>query len=81
VIQGDQAFCIQAENGKAVWTPIKIGARNGQLVQVLKKQAPSPANAKAFAWQEFTGKEQIVASGVASLTDGQAITVEQRPKK
>jgi RND family efflux transporter MFP subunit len=81
VIQGDQAFCFQAENGKAVWTPIKIGARNGQLVQVLKKQAPSPANAKAFAWQEFTGKEQIVASGVASLTDGQAITVEQRPKK
>ena len=69
----------QVENGKAIRTLIKIGTRNGQFVQVLKKQAPT-ANGKAAVWEDFTGQEQIVASNVASLADRQAISVEQRAK-
>jgi RND family efflux transporter MFP subunit len=77
VTQGDQAFCFQADNGKAVRTPIKIGARNGQFVHVLKKQVHSPVDSGGGSWQDFTGQEQI-ASVAAALTDGQTIEVQRR---
>jgi HlyD family secretion protein len=80
--QGDQASCFRAENGKAVRTPLKIGARNAQFVQVLKKQTKAPANASdTGVWEDFTGQEQIVMSNVAALTDRQAIRVEQTPRE
>jgi HlyD family secretion protein len=74
ITQGDQVLCFQVENGKAVRTPIKVGARNNQIVQVLKKQTKSAAKAgEPGLWADFTGQEQVVVSNAGSLTDGQAV--------
>jgi RND family efflux transporter MFP subunit len=74
LVQGDQAYCYRVENDKAIRTPIKIGARSAQEVQVLKKQTKVPSKAgESGLWEDFTGQEEIVATNAASLTDGQAV--------
>jgi RND family efflux transporter MFP subunit len=78
VTQGDQTFCYRMDNGKAVRTPIEVGLRSNELVEVVKKQT-KPAPAQESRWEDFTGEEVIVASAAASLTDGQAVTVTNRP--
>jgi HlyD family secretion protein len=74
VTQGEQTFCYRLEAGKAVRTPIKIGFRDGQFVEVMKKQTEKDAN-----WVDFTGDEEVVTGGAATLTDGQAMTVAHAP--
>jgi len=75
VIQGEQTFCYRVENGKAVRTPIQVGLRGDEFVEMLKKQTSSPQAAVASAWEDFTGEEVIVASNAASLTDGQTVRI------
>jgi RND family efflux transporter MFP subunit len=75
VTQGEHTFCYRVENGKAVRTPIQVGLRGDEFVEVLKKQTSSPQPAVASAWEDFTGEETIVASNAASLTDGQTVRI------
>jgi HlyD family secretion protein len=77
VTQGEQTFCYRVENGKAVRTPIQVGLRGNELVEVLKKQT-KPAPDQESVWEDFTGEEVIVANAV-SVTDGQAVTASNRP--
>jgi HlyD family secretion protein len=77
--QGDETICYRVEQGKAIRTPIRIGARNSQFVQVLKKQTRADA-AEALAWRDLSGQEEIVATGAASLTDGQPVPVSAASK-
>jgi RND family efflux transporter MFP subunit len=80
VTHGEQSFCYRLENGKAVRTPIHVGLRGGDLVEVLKKQT-KPAKAGGEAeWEGFNGEEMIVASDPASLTDSQAVSVSSGKK-
>jgi HlyD family secretion protein len=74
--QGDQAYCYRVEDGKAVRTPVKVGIRDKDVVEVLKKQtkADGPGD---DAWEDLTGDEQIVQGGLGALADGQAVTVGQ----
>jgi HlyD family secretion protein len=72
--QGDQIYCFRVEKDKAIRTPLKIGARNAEEVQVFRKQTKMPSKAgESGVWEDFTGQEEIVASNAASLTDGQTI--------
>ena len=72
--QGDKTFCFVVEGGKAVQTPIKVGARDDQRVEVLAKQPPGGG-----AWQPFTGDEEVVVDA-SKLTDGQAVEVKPAAK-
>ncbi len=65
-------FCFLVENGKAVRTPIKIGARQGSFVEALQKQLKAPG-ARTPHWEDFTGKEVLPASYPSQWIDGQAI--------
>lgn len=74
VTQGEQVYCFRVENDKAIRTPLKIGARNAQEVQVFRKQTTVPSKAgESGVWEDFTGQEEIAASNAASLADGQAV--------
>jgi RND family efflux transporter MFP subunit len=75
VTKDDQAFCFRVQNDKAILTPVRIGIRDGQLIEVLKKQTKPPKPGEAITWEEFTGEEKIVENNAATLTDGQAVTV------
>jgi membrane fusion protein (multidrug efflux system) len=73
VTQGELTFCYCVENGKAVRTPIQLGLRGGELVEVLKKQTTPAKPDEEGQWEGISGEEIIVASDPASLTDGQAV--------
>jgi membrane fusion protein (multidrug efflux system) len=75
VTQGEQTFCYRVEDGKAVRVPIKVGFRDGEFVEVGKKQKAG----KEGGWEDCTGEEEIIATGAAALTDGQAVVVPRTP--
>jgi HlyD family secretion protein len=71
---GYQNLCYLVDNGRVKRTPIEIGARNDQLVEVLKKRTAGSSGEEP-RWQNFTGTEQIVRSDLSGLSDGQAAEV------
>jgi multidrug efflux pump subunit AcrA (membrane-fusion protein) len=73
--QGEQGFCYRVENGKAVRTPIQVGLRGSELVEVLKKQTTPSKPGVEGQWEDFGGDEVIVASDIAAITNGQSISV------
>jgi RND family efflux transporter MFP subunit len=78
VMQAGEACCFRAVNGKAVRTPVKSGASDGKLVQVLKKRTGPARGGGEAAWEDFTGREDVIVTGAGSLTDGQAVVVRRR---
>jgi hypothetical protein len=68
------------EDGKAIRTPLQIGLRNDKLVQVSKKEVAATKGSTEEAWQDITGEEQIINSGVAELKDGQQVLVSASGK-
>lgn len=75
LIRDGQSFCYCAEQGKVVKTVIRIGAREGDRVEVLKKRSLRKPAGGTDRWEDLTGKEIIVVSNPGELTDGQAIQV------
>ena len=84
VTQGDvnvgyQTFCFIVEEGKVKRTPIKIGVRNNEFVEVLKKQIPGVSTSKEPQWVAFTGQETVVKGDLAGLADGQQVNLSKKP--
>jgi multidrug efflux pump subunit AcrA (membrane-fusion protein) len=66
-------YCL--ENGKAVRTLVRTGARRGDQVEVLKKQGKPARPGEKAPWQDFDGGEEILVGKPGSLVDGQAVRV------
>jgi HlyD family secretion protein len=77
---GYKHYCFIVEDGRVKRTQIEIGARNDQLVEVLKKRAPETGTEKGPRWEPFTGKEEVVRGDLSGLKDGQEVEVS-RPGK
>jgi hypothetical protein len=73
--QGERTFCFRVEGGKAVRTPIQVGLRGADLVEVVKKQTGPAGSAEDGRWEDFTGEEVIAVGDLASLTDGREVSV------
>jgi RND family efflux transporter MFP subunit len=71
--QDDQPMIVRIEDGKARRTPVKIGLRQGGLVQLLKKQTRTAPQGEVLTWDDFTGDERIVTANPATLLDGQEV--------
>jgi multidrug efflux pump subunit AcrA (membrane-fusion protein) len=72
---GYQTFCFLVQDGHVKRTPVAIGARNSDLVEVLKKRVAGTSPGDQPRWEPFSGKEQIVRGDLSGLTDGQAVVV------
>jgi hypothetical protein len=66
-------------DGKAWQLLVEIGARDGQRVEIRKKQARPAPSAAAGQWHDWTGDEEVVTGNLGSLTDGRPVTVAGRP--
>jgi RND family efflux transporter MFP subunit len=73
VTQGDNTFCWFVVDGKAKRTPVRIGVRDGQTVEALRKQVTS---GNTQSWVEFSRDDMVIISGQGSLTDNQAVNVK-----
>jgi RND family efflux transporter MFP subunit len=79
VTKDETAFCYRIEDGRAVRTPIQVGLRGGDLVEVLKKRT-KPGKGLEAQWEDFSGEEVIVVSDPTGLTDGQAVSISSSKK-
>src|SRR5262249_25572986 len=73
--QDEQTVCFRVENDRAVRTPVKLGIREGQTVEVLKMQKKPSKSGEEGVWEDLTGEEKIAQDNVAGLTDGQTVHV------
>lgn len=74
---GYKRFCYLVDDGRVKRTRIEIGARNDQLVEVLRKQVPASNPGEAPGWEAFAGTEQVVQKDVSGLKDGQPVEVSE----
>ncbi|MBY0522165.1 MAG: efflux RND transporter periplasmic adaptor subunit [Gemmataceae bacterium] len=75
VSQGDHHFCFRVADGKVQRMPVRIGARDANFVEVLKKQKLG----KDGGWEDLTGSEEVIITNPASLSDGQAVAAAVGP--
>lgn len=75
VTHGDQAHVFRVENGKALRTPVELGLREGNVVEILRKQTKPARNGEPAVWEPLTGREEIVAANAAGLSDSQTVSV------
>jgi RND family efflux transporter MFP subunit len=80
VTEGDQTVCYRVVEDKAVRTPLQIGLRGGGLVQVLKKELPATSPGAEPRWEDISGDEDVVASNLAALHNGQAVQAKKAEK-
>jgi HlyD family secretion protein len=71
--EGDNYYCYVIQEGKAVRTAVQVGVKSDKLTQVLRKQERHVGDPKSDKWDEFTGREDVVARNPTSLIDGQAL--------
>ena len=75
--EGDNYYCYAIVGGKAVRTAVDVGVKTDKLIQVVRKQERHVGDPKSDKWEEFTGREEIVARNPTSLIDGQAVTADK----
>jgi multidrug resistance efflux pump len=73
---GYTTYCYLLDAGKAKRTPIEVGARNDQLVEVLKKQVPAAGPGDEPRWEQFRGDERIILGRPDELSDGQEVRAD-----
>jgi HlyD family secretion protein len=78
--EGNQAVCYRVQNGKAIRTPLQIGLKGGELIEVLMFQKTPESPAAEGHWIPISGDEQIVVSSPAPLANGQSVRAIQADK-
>ncbi len=73
---GYKMYCFLVADGRVKHMQIETGARNGQLVEVLKKQVA--ASGGEPRWEAFSGTEQVVKGDLSGLKDGQEVSLSQK---
>jgi multidrug efflux pump subunit AcrA (membrane-fusion protein) len=80
VTLGYQSYCFMVEDGKLRRTPVEIGGRATDRVEVLKKQSRPATPGTEGAWDGFTGQEVVVQGNLSGLSDGQLVSVGSKDK-
>ena len=68
---GEQTYCWQNENGKAVRTEIQTGVSDGEWIEVTNRPRRAPAAQHAAdPWAPIDGSEQVILGDLSILADG-----------
>ena len=78
-LQDDQAWVVRLMGNIAVRTPVRLGLRDRQHVEVLRKQKHSLDQGNPAEWEDFTDSDQVVRDNPSTLVDGQEIAI--RPER
>jgi RND family efflux transporter MFP subunit len=70
---GDQISCYRVVKDQAIRTPLQVGLRGGGLVEILKMRTQPPSGDTEGQWVDITGQEEVVASDLDAMSDGQTI--------
>jgi multidrug efflux pump subunit AcrA (membrane-fusion protein) len=64
------SYCFMVESGLAVRTPIKIGARQAGMVELVKKQIK---NQGATRWENISSEDLVIVPYPSQITDRQPV--------
>ena len=81
VFDQDRPIGYRIVEGKTVRTPLRVGLRGNDLVELLQKQAAPESADVQGGWQDFDGTETFVAVVGPETKDGQAVSVAVIEKK
>jgi RND family efflux transporter MFP subunit len=73
LVRDDQPLLVLVVDGKAVWTPVKLGGRRDGRVEVVARRIKAATSEEPARWEAIRGDEEVVAENPAALTDGQAV--------
>ena len=71
VTQGEQTVVYRVEGGKALRTPVTVGLRDKDFVEVGKWRG----HGQEGRWRDFGGAEEVIVRVPGALADGGAVTV------
>jgi multidrug efflux pump subunit AcrA (membrane-fusion protein) len=74
-LQDDQAWVVRLVANKAVRTPVRLGLRDRQRVEVLRRQRGSGDPSIAAEWEDFTDTDLVVQDNPSTFADGQEIAI------
>jgi multidrug efflux pump subunit AcrA (membrane-fusion protein) len=69
----EQPFAVRVEGGKGLKTPVKLGARQNGMVELVHKQTRPAAKGEPIVWELLTGTEEFLTARPAGWTDGAAV--------
>jgi RND family efflux transporter MFP subunit len=73
--EGDQTFCWQYVNGKAVRTEIRTGVSDGEWIEVTNRRvAPGQEGAGSRStWKRIDGTEKVIVGDTSTLAEGEPV--------
>ena len=78
VTTDEQPYAVRVENGKSIKTPVKIGAKQGGMLEIMQKQMRAVARGETIPWESLTGTEEFLTARPAGWTDGMGVTLAGR---
>ena len=78
-LQDDQAWVVRLVGNMAVRTPVRLGLRDRERVEVLRKQGRPVDQGVPAEWEDFTDTDLVVRDNPSALVDGQEIAI--RPER
>jgi hypothetical protein len=79
LVRDPQTFCFRLQDGKAVRTLLRVGARAGDAVEVLKKQRRPEKPGERARWEDLTGAEMVIVGRVGELKAGEVVALDASP--
>jgi HlyD family secretion protein len=73
LVRDGETFCYEVQGDRVVRLVLRVGARSGDQVEVLKKRTRPQRPGGQARWSDLTGRERIVIDRAGELTDGQAV--------
>jgi HlyD family secretion protein len=78
VTTDEQPYAVRVENGKSFKTPVKLGARQGAMVELIQKQTRPVTRGEPIPWESLTGAEDFLTARPTGWTDGMSVSVSDR---
>jgi multidrug efflux pump subunit AcrA (membrane-fusion protein) len=78
VTTDEQPYAVRVENGKSIKTPVKLGARQAGLVELLQKQTRPVLRGEPIPWESLTGAEDFLTARPTGWTDGMRVNISDR---
>ena len=73
LVRDQLTFCYQIVDGKTRRLPVRLGLRDGQFVEIMKVESPSPKPGMPPTWGDPTGKEKVIVSKPGELIENQEV--------
>lgn len=75
LVRDGVSFCYQVREGKLQRLPLRVGSRDRDMVEILKKQVRTEKPGEKPRWVDLTGEEEVIAERPGELSEGQTVRV------